>query len=59
MPGIIQIHFVNFGYSEVFSKIEDAVEAAKKAFFEASILVDGALVASFHPLRGFVFYSKD
>lgn len=57
MPNIIQAVLVNFG-REIYTgdSIHDAMEAVKKACFEASIMRDGALVASFSPIGGWKFY---
>ena len=57
MPNIYQSTLVNFG-NDVYigDSLHDAIEAVKKAGFEASALLDGALVAWFSPIFGWKFY---
>jgi hypothetical protein len=57
MPNIIQAVLVNFG-TDIYigDSVHDAMEAVKKACFEASIMRDGALVAWFSPISGWKFY---
>jgi hypothetical protein len=46
------VYFTNFDYSRQFSTLGEAVEAARKACFEATITVNGALYATFSPISG-------
>ena len=57
LPEIYQATFVNFG-NDVYigDSLHDAMEAVKKACFEAVVLLDGALVAAFSPISGWRFY---
>ena len=57
MPNIYQSTLVNFG-NDVYigDSLHDAIEAVKKAGFEASVLLDWALVAWFSPISGWKFY---
>ena len=57
MPNIYQSTLVNFG-NDVYigDSLHDAIEAVKKSGFEASVLLDGALVAWFSPIFGWKFY---
>jgi len=57
MPNIYQSVLVNFGNSVYLGySLHDAMEAVKKAGVEASVLLDGALVAWFSPISGWKFY---
>ena len=57
LPEIYQATLINFG-NGVYTgnSLHDAMEAVKKAYFEAVILLDGATVASFSPISGWKFY---
>ena len=46
------VHFINFGYSRQFATLGEAVEAARKGGFEATITMAGALYATFNPISG-------
>ena len=57
LPKIYQTSLVNFGRDVyIGDSLHEALEAAKKACFEASIMRDGALVAWFSPISGWKFY---
>jgi len=57
LPEIYQATLVNFGRDVYLGKsLHDAMEAVKKAGFEASVMLDGALVAWFSPISGWKFY---
>ena len=57
LPEIYQATLVNFGRDIYLGKsLHDAMEAVKKACFEAVVLLDGATVASFSPISGWKFY---
>ena len=57
LPEIYQATLVNFGRDIYLGKsLHDAMEAVKKAGFEAVVLLDGASVASFSPISGWKFY---
>jgi hypothetical protein len=53
---MFRVHFTNFDYSREFKTLGEAVEAARKAFFEASITANGVLVATFSPFNGLTQY---
>ena len=57
LPEIYQATLINFG-NDVYigDSLHDAMEAVKKACFEAVILLEGATVASFSPISGWKFY---
>lgn len=57
LPEIYQATLINFG-NDVYigDSLHDAMEAVKKAGFEAVVLLDGATVASFSPIGGWKFY---
>lgn len=57
LPEIYQATLINFG-RDVYTgdSLHDAMEAVKKAGFEAVVLLDGATVASFSPIGGWKFY---
>jgi len=57
LPEIYQATLINFG-NDVYigDSLHDAMEAVKKAGFEASVMLDGALVAWFSPISGWKFY---
>lgn len=57
MPNIIQAVLDNFG-TDIYigESVHDAMEAVKKVCFEATILRDGRIVASFSPISGWKFY---
>lgn len=58
MPNIYQSVLVNFGNSVYLGdSLHDAMEAVKKAGFEAAVQLDGALVAWFSPITGWKFYN--
>jgi hypothetical protein len=46
------VNFINFGYSRQFATLGEAVEAARKAGFESSITMAGALYATYSPISG-------
>ena len=56
LPEIYQATLINFG-NDVYlgDSLHDAMEAVKKAGFEAVVLLDGATVASFSPISGWKF----
>ena len=58
LPEIYQATLINFG-NDVYTgdSLHDAMEAVKKAGFEAVVLLDGATVASFSPIGGWKFFS--
>jgi len=58
LPQIYQATLVNFG-NDVYigESLHDAMDAAKKAGFEAVVLLDGALIASFSPIGGWRYYN--
>ena len=57
LPELYQATLVNFG-TDVYlgESIDAAMVAVRAAGFEASVLLDGALVASFNPIGGWKFY---
>lgn len=57
LPEIYQATLINFG-NDVYigDSLHDAMEAVKKAGFEAVVLLDGATVASFSPIGGWKFF---
>ena len=57
LPQIYQATLINFG-NDVYigDSLHDAMEAVKKAGFEAVVLLDGATVASFSPIGGWKFF---
>lgn len=57
LPEIYQATLINFG-TDVYTgdSLHDAMEAVKKAGFEAVVLLDGATVASFSPIGGWKFF---
>ena len=56
LPNIYQTSLINFG-RDVYSgaSLHEAIEAAKQAGFEAVILLDGALRATYNPTSGIKF----
>lgn len=56
LPEIYQTSLVNFGYDVYMGdSLHEALEAAKKAGFEAAILLDGRTVATYSPIGGIKF----
>lgn len=57
LPEIYQATLINFGRDVYLGdSLHDAIEAVKKAGFEAVVLLDGATVASFSPIGGWKFF---
>lgn len=55
--GIYQAILTNFGTDlYIGDSLHDAMEAAKKAGFEAVVQLDGSLVAAFSPISGWKFF---
>jgi len=56
LPQIYQTSLVNFGRDVYLGdSLHEALEAAKKAGFEAVILLDGQIVATYSPIGGIKF----
>jgi len=58
LPELYQAILVNFGNDIYLGKsLHDAMDAVKKAGFEAIVLLNGALIASFSPISGWKYYN--